>query len=88
MFNTHSSSGGEVYRLFNAGDECFGIFKKTGGKQSIARYTVKKDEWKHVNDIPSIDQLHGYGIAADRDHVCIVSGWLEWLECERQDIDI
>ena len=74
VVNTHSTSGGEVYRLFNAGDECFGTFKKRGGKQSIAKYTVKKNEWKHVTDIPSVDQLDYYGITADRDHVYIVGG--------------
>ena len=74
VFNTHSTSGGQVIRLFNVGDECFGTFLKTGGKQSIAKYTVKKNEWKHVTDIPSFDQLHYYGITADRDHVYIVGG--------------
>ena len=47
---------------------------KTGGKQSIAKYTVKKNEWKHVTDIPSEEQLDFYGITADRDHVYIVGG--------------
>ena len=74
VVNTHSTSGGEVYRLFNAGDECFGTFYKRGGKKSIAKYTVKKNEWKHVNDMPSFVQLHNYGITADRDHVYIVGG--------------
>ena len=74
VVNTHSTSGGEVYRLFNAGDECFGTFFNAGGKQSIAKYTVKKNEWKHVTDIPSWDQLRYYGITADRDHVYIVGG--------------
>ena len=74
VVNTHSTSGGCVYSLFNAGDECFGTFMKTGGKQSIAKYSVKKNEWKHVTDIPSIDQLDSYGITADRDHVYIVGG--------------
>ena len=74
VVNTHSTSGGHVYRLFNAGDECFGTFQKRGGKQSIAKYTVKKNEWKHVTDIPSVDQLEFYGITADRDHVYIVGG--------------
>ena len=46
----------------------------TGGKQSIAKYTVKKNEWKHVADIPSWDQLSLYGITADRDHIYIVGG--------------
>ena len=75
VVNTHSTSGGKVYSLFNAGDECFGTFRKTGGKQSIAKYTVKKNEWKHVTDIPSKEQLDDYGITADRDHVYIVGGW-------------
>ena len=74
VVNTHSTSGGEVRSLFNAGDECFGTFLKTGEKQSIAKYTVKKNEWKHVTDIPSSDQLQYYGITADRDHVYIVGG--------------
>ena len=74
VVNTHSTSGGQVYRLFNAGDECFGTFFKRGGKQSIAKYTVKKNEWKHVTDIPSWHQLDYYGITADRDHVYIVGG--------------
>ena len=74
VVNTHSTSGGRVETLFNAGDECFGTFQKRGGKQSIAKYTVKKNEWKHVTDIPSWDQLHWYGITADRDHVYIVGG--------------
>ena len=74
VVNTHSTSGGKVCRLFNAGDECFGEFRKAGGKQSIAKYTVKKNEWKHVTDMPSLDQLLGYGITADRDHVYIVGG--------------
>ena len=74
VVNTHSTSGGRVDRLFIAGDECFGTFQKRGGKQSIAKYTVKKNEWKHVTDIPSWDQLHSYGITADRDHVYIVGG--------------
>ena len=71
---THSTCGGEVRRLFNAGDECFGAFRKAGGKQSIAKYTVKKNEWKHVTDIPSRNKLHYYGITGDRDHVYIVGG--------------
>ena len=74
VVNTHSTSGGQIFRLFNAGDECFGTFKKTGGKQSIAKYSVNKNEWKHVTDIPSENQLQYYGITADRDHVYIVSG--------------
>ena len=74
VVNTHSTSGADVFRLFNAGDECFGTFRKRGGKQSIAKYTVKKNEWKHVTDIPSENQLHWYGITADRDHVYIVGG--------------
>ena len=59
-----------------AGDECFGTFLNRGGKQSIAKYAVKKNEWKHVtdHDIPSLDQLHSYGITADRDRVYIVGG--------------
>ena len=74
VVNTHSTSGGQVVSLFNAGDECFGTFSMRGGKQSIAKYTVKKNEWKHVTDIPSLDQLEDYGITADRDHVYIVGG--------------
>ena len=74
VVNTHSTSGGQVRRLFNAGDECFGTFFKRGGKQSIAKYTVKKNEWKHVTDIPSFDMLDHYSITADRDHVYIVGG--------------
>ena len=74
VVNTHSTSGGQVWRLFNAGDECFGTFRTTGEKQSIAKYTVKKNEWKHVTDIPSLNQLDSYGIVADRDHVYIVGG--------------
>ena len=74
VVNTHSTSGGEVCSFFNAGDECFGTFFKRGGKQSIAKYTFKKNEWKHVTDIPSVDQLDYYGITADRDHVYIVGG--------------
>ena len=74
VVNTQSTSGGRVYSLFNAGDECFGTFKKTGGQQSIAKYSVKKNEWKHVTDIPSWDQLRWYGITADRDHVYIAGG--------------
>ena len=69
-----STSGDQVYRLFTAGDECFGTFLKRGEKQSIAKYTVKKNEWKHVTDIPSWYQLSSYGITADRDHVYIVGG--------------
>ena len=49
-------------------------FFKRGGKQSIGKYAVKKNEWKQVTDIPSLDQLHYYGITADRDHVYIVGG--------------
>ena len=75
VVNTHSTSGGQVCSLFNAGDECFGTFQKTGGKQSIAKYSVKKNEWKHVTDIPSEEQLDSYGITADRDHVYIVGGF-------------
>ena len=74
VVNTHSTSGGEVYSLCNAGNECFGAFRKAGGKQSIAKYTVKKNEWKHVTDIPSSNQLQCYGITGDRDHVYIVGG--------------
>ena len=74
VVNTHSTSGGKVWRLFNAGDECFGTFFNAGWKQSIAKYTVKKNEWKHVTDIPSWHQLNNYGITADRDHVYIVGG--------------
>ena len=70
LLSTHST----VDKLFNAGDECFGTFFNRGGKQSIAKYAVKKNEWKHVTDIPSLDQLHYYGITADRDHVYIVDG--------------
>ena len=75
VVNTHSTSGGQVRSLFNAGDECFGTFQKPGGKQSIAKYSVKKNEWKHVTDIPSEEQLDSYGITADRDHVYIVGGF-------------
>ena len=74
VVNTHSTSGGQIDSLFNAGDECFGTFFNAGGKQSIAKYAVKKNEWKHVTDIPSWDQLNNYGITADRDHVYIVGG--------------
>ena len=70
VVNTHST----VDKLFNAGDECFGTFLKRGEKQSIAKYAVKKNLWKHVTDIPSSNQLHYYGITADRDHVYIVGG--------------
>ena len=77
VVNTHSTSGGRVFSLFNAGDECFGTFSKTRGKQSIAKYTVKR-EWKHVADIPSRNQLLGYGIIADRDHLYIVGGRDGW----------
>ena len=73
--NTHSTSGGQVYSLFNVGDECFGTFKKIGGKASIAEYTVKNNEWKHVTNFPSDDPLYNYGITADRNHVYIVGGW-------------
>ena len=73
VVNTNNTSGGRVDRLFNVGDECFGTFYREG-KQSIAKYTVKKNEWKHVTDILSHDHLWGYGITADRDHVYIVGG--------------
>ena len=72
---THNTSVGEVRRLFNAGDECFGTFRKPGGRQSIAKYSVKENEWKHVTDIPSTDQLGYYGITADRDRVYLVGGF-------------
>jgi hypothetical protein len=74
VVNTHSTAGGEVRRLFNAGDECFGTFKNEGGKQSIAKYVHKRNQWQHVTDIPSYNQLSKYSITADRDHVYIVGG--------------
>ena len=80
VVNTNNTSGGQVHTLFNVGDECFGTFYSEG-KQSIAKYTVKKNEWKHVTDIPSHDHLCCYGITADRDHVYIVGGFYDgWNE--------
>ena len=73
----HSTSGSHVQSLFNAGDECFGIFEKRG-KQSIAKYTVRDNEWQEVIDIPPFYQLNSYGITADRDHVYIVGGMDGW----------